>query len=306
MKKSLLLGELKNMKMIAHRLGYEMTKYPENSIEALEEIFTNQKLLDTCDGFEVDICFTKDLIPVIIHDKYIDDICDKTGLLKEYTLDEIREFKFKFRKSLNTTNDFTFNIITLEELLDFFNQNKKLLNKKIIRIESKDYLFKDNGSFENLANILNKYPKLYENMIHISFCPFNLKLLKQIQVKKKYFVLKNDLLCDYSFLITISKYMKYIDYVSLRIKNNTLPKANKSYSKRMNKKIKSDLLFMKFSNTIRENIIMKCINRYGIVNLYTLNDESEINTMCKYISDDFFYKYKDKIIITTNQPNKYK
>ena len=45
MRKELFIKELKNMKMIAHRLGYQMTKYPENSIEVIEEIFNNKKLI---------------------------------------------------------------------------------------------------------------------------------------------------------------------------------------------------------------------------------------------------------------------
>lgn len=294
------------MKMIAHRLGYQMTKYPENSIEVIEEIFNNKKLLNSCDGFEFDICLTKDLVPIVVHDKYIDDISNETGLFKDYTYEEISNLKFTFRKSIASKDNFYFKIITLDEILSFFNQNRMLLGNKTIRIETKDYLFKDNGGFKIIADIINKYPKINKNIIHISFFPFNLKLLKNIQRENKYFITKCDFLCDYSILVSIIKYCKYIDFISLRIKSDNLPKCNKSYSKRMNKKIKSDLLGMKFTNVIREKILLTCINKFGSVNLFTLNDSSEINNIINHISDDFFLKYKDKIIITTNEPNKYK
>lgn len=87
MDRSVLIKELRNMKLIAHRLGYQMTPYPENSLEVLQTIFENQEMLDACSGFEFDICFTKDHVPVVIHDKYIDDISDSYGLIKNYTFE---------------------------------------------------------------------------------------------------------------------------------------------------------------------------------------------------------------------------
>ena len=90
------IKEIKNIKLIAHRLGYQMTDYPENSLEVLKVIFKNKELLNACDGFEFDICFTKDHIPVVIHDKYVDDISDSYGLIKDYSLEELRKINFKF------------------------------------------------------------------------------------------------------------------------------------------------------------------------------------------------------------------
>ena len=95
-----LLKYLPQMKLVAHRLGYGMTDYPENSLEALKEIFAKSELLNSCDGFEFDICFTKDNIPVVIHDKYIDDVSDGYGLVSDYTLAQLKEYTFDFRHSL--------------------------------------------------------------------------------------------------------------------------------------------------------------------------------------------------------------
>ena len=133
METKLFINELKHMKLIAHRLGYQMTNYPENSLETIKYIFENKDLLNTCDGFEFDICFTKDHIPVVIHDKYIDDISDNSGLIENYTLEQLQKINFKFRKSLNYNNDYlSFKIMTLKEILSFFENNISLLKNKII------------------------------------------------------------------------------------------------------------------------------------------------------------------------------
>lgn len=52
-------NELKDMKLIAHRLGFIMTKYPENSLDAIKDIFKNQTLLNCCDGFKFDIFYKR-------------------------------------------------------------------------------------------------------------------------------------------------------------------------------------------------------------------------------------------------------
>lgn len=308
MERQMLINELKKMKLIAHRLGYQMTHYPENSLEALKYIFENKELLNACDGFEFDICFTKDHIPVVIHDKYIDDVSDNYGLIEDYTLEQLRKLNFKFRKSLKTNNDsISYKIITLEEILTFFENNIALLETKIIKIETKDYIFttKHNFNTKNItefANIINKFPNLGDNIIHLSFWPLNLLLLKNIQKKKKYKLIKNDLLCDYSILVFFTRFMPYLDNISLRIKTKNLAKKDSNNSKRVNKKIKFDLFWMKFSNVIKEKNLKYAINKYGSVGIYVLNDYEEMDEFCNHISYDFLNDNSQNIVITTNNP----
>lgn len=308
MERAKLINEFKRIKLIAHRLGYQMTNYPENSIEVLNTIFENKELLDSCYGFEFDICFTKDHIPVVIHDKYIDDICDNSGLIKDYTLEELRNIDFKFRKSLtDNTNNTTYKIVTLKEVLTLFENNIESLNDKVIKIETKDYIFtnKNNLNKKDLkvfAEILNEFPKLSQNIIHLSFWPLNLQILKRIQKKNKCELTETDLLCDYNIIVFLTKFMPYLDNISLRIKTTKLPKKDKNNSKRVNKKIKSDLFWMNFANAIKEKNLKYAIEKYGTVGLYTLNDYDEIDELCKHISNDFFIKNYEKIIITTNNP----
>ena len=308
MERQLFINKLKHMKLIAHRLGYQMTNYPENSLETVKYIFENKDLLNTCDGFEFDICFTKDHIPVVIHDKYLDDISDNHGLIEDYTLEQLKKMNFKFRKSLNyNKNSLSYKIITLKEILTFFENNIALLKNRIIKIETKNYIFTtkknlNTKSLTELANIINEFPSLHKNIIHLSYWPLNLLILKKIQQKNNYKLIKNDLLCDYNIIVLLTKIMPNLDNISLRIKESNSTKNYNKNSKKVNKKIEHDLFWMKLSNALKEKNLNYAINKYGSVNIYVLNNYNEINEFCNHISDDFFNSNFQNISITTNNP----
>ncbi len=289
------------LKFIAHRLGFQMTKYPENSLNVLKVIFENKEMLDSCSGFEFDICFTKDHVPVVIHDKYIDDISNNVGLIKSYNIDELKKMDFGFRKSL-TNSLFKFKIVTLDEILKFFSVNCNLLKDKIIKIETKDIVIFSNKNMKILADILNKFPNLSNNIIHLSYHVRNLATLKNIQINKKYYNTKSDLLCDYKIIFKFSRIFKNIDLISLRIKPSEFSKLNKKNSIRVNRKIFFYKLFMKFSNRIDEKTLKCAIKRYGSVGLYVLNNKKDIEQFCKKISNNFFEENYDKIFFTTDNP----
>lgn len=296
------IEKIKDLKFIAHRLGYAMTDYPENSLKVLETIFDVKKMLDVCYGFEFDICFTQDNIPIVIHDKYIDDITDSVGLVKSYNLKNLKEMRFGFRKSLNTNKNYKFKIITLEEILTFFENNIDKLDSKLIKIETKEAYKLSKKNMKMLAEIINKFPNLNKNIIHLSFYPQNLIILKKIQRKNNYNLIKNDLLCDYKIIASLSNIIKDIDYISLRIKTKELSKTNKSYTNRVNRKLFMDLFFMKFSNAIDEKLMRKIINKDGLVGVYVLNNENDIEEFCKNISESFFKENYQKFIFTSNNP----
>lgn len=301
------ISKTENMKFIAHRLGLEMTKYPENSINVLEEIFNNKEMLGSLYGFEFDICFTKDNVPVVIHDKYIDDISSGRGLVKSYTLKELKDVNFTFRKSINGNNkSFTFKIVALEEILDYFNLNSSLLGSRVIQIESKDIVFFNKKNLSSLADIINKYPNLKNNIIHLSFYPYNLVLLKGIQKSHNYDITKSDLLCDYKVMVMLSKLISSIDYVSLRIKTDNFPKVNSNNTNRVNRKIFSNTFFMKFSDAINEKTLKYVINKCGNAYLYVLNSDYDINEFCNRVSSKFFEDNYDKLVFTTDNPLKIK
>lgn len=302
MQKDIFYKKINTLKLIAHRLGFLMTNYPENSLEALNEIFTDSEMLNSCSGFEFDICFTKDHVPVVIHDKHIDDISNNTGLVKNYNADELQKVRFNFRRSLMDSRTYEFKIVTLEDILLFFSSHKHLLKNKVIKIETKNIHIFHKKNMKMLADIIHKFPDLADNMIHLSFYPMNLVALKNIQKERKYDVIKSDLLCDYKQIVWLTKFIKSIDFISLRVKTNHFPKRNNNNSKRVNRKIFFNTLFMKFSNAINDKTMKYAIEKYGSVGIYVLNDENDIDAFCSRISNETFKNYYDKIYFTTDNP----
>lgn len=73
------------MKVYAHR-GYS-GRYPENTMLAFK------KAAETgCEGIELDVQLTKDDVVVVIHDEKIDRTTDGTGMVRDYTYEELKKF----------------------------------------------------------------------------------------------------------------------------------------------------------------------------------------------------------------------
>lgn len=85
------------MKIWAHR-GYS-GRYPENTMLAFRKAAEAG-----CDGIELDVQLTKDDVLVIIHDEVIDRVTDGTGMVKDYTYEELK--KFNAAKKLPKVTDF--------------------------------------------------------------------------------------------------------------------------------------------------------------------------------------------------------
>ena len=93
--------------VVAHR-GFR-AQYPENTIEAFEAAIGVE-----ADMIELDVCLTRDRVPVVIHDETLDRTTDGKGLVSSHTLSELKEldagswFNAEFKGE---------SIPTLEELL---------------------------------------------------------------------------------------------------------------------------------------------------------------------------------------------
>ncbi len=72
------------MKVFAHR-GFS-GKYPENTMLAFAKAVEAG-----CDGIEIDVHLTKDMVPVIIHDDCVDRTSDGTGFIQNFICDELKE-----------------------------------------------------------------------------------------------------------------------------------------------------------------------------------------------------------------------
>ena len=109
-----------------HRGGM-MAGYPENCIESCEKTFS---LLPTF--FEIDFSFTKDSIPVLMHDLTIDRTTTGKGRVSDYTYEELQQFALVDRHRKETP----YKIPRLKDMLEWgkdrvvFNFDNKYVNTK--------------------------------------------------------------------------------------------------------------------------------------------------------------------------------
>ena len=78
------LEKLKRPWVVAHR-GYS-AQYPENTVSAFEAAIDAG-----ADMIELDVCLTKDRVPVVIHDKTLERTTDGNGLVSELTLSKLKK-----------------------------------------------------------------------------------------------------------------------------------------------------------------------------------------------------------------------
>ena len=78
------LEKIKRPWVVAHR-GYS-GRYPENTASAFEAAIGAG-----ADMIELDVCLTKDRIPVVIHDQTLERTTDGHGLVSEFTLSELKK-----------------------------------------------------------------------------------------------------------------------------------------------------------------------------------------------------------------------
>lgn len=86
------------VKALAHR-GYPM-KYPENTLSSYKAAYHL--------GFthlELDVHLSKDGVPVLMHDITIDRMTNGKGLVKDYTLAELRQFRVGENETIPTLEE---------------------------------------------------------------------------------------------------------------------------------------------------------------------------------------------------------
>ncbi|XP_070580825.1 glycerophosphodiester phosphodiesterase 1-like [Ptychodera flava] len=147
--------EPNRMLVIGHRGGaYDA---PENTIEAIREAKKNG-----ADGVELDLEFTKDGVPVLLHDSSVDRTTDGQGEIKSYTFEEIRKLNASHGHRLSAQFSKT-RIPTLQEATE----ECLRLGLKIF------YDVKGNAqqAAEALVKLFHEHPKLYESAAVCSFYP---------------------------------------------------------------------------------------------------------------------------------------
>ena len=152
-----------------HRGGM-MAGYPENCIESCEKTLS---LLPTF--FEIDFSFTKDSIPVLMHDLTIDRTTTGKGRVSDYTYEELQQFALVDRHRKETP----YKIPRLKDMLEWgkdrvvFNFDNKYVNTKgvsdRVRRASIDYYIRQlqpGGDWAEYHNIVLSVRSLDEALYY--------------------------------------------------------------------------------------------------------------------------------------------
>lgn len=152
------------MKVYAHR-GYS-GKYPENTMLSFK------KAAETgCDGIELDVQTTKDGVLVVIHDEAIDRTTDGSGLVKDYTYEEL--VKFNAGKAFHDKYGFQ-PIPTFEEYCQWVKQINLVTN---VELKSSIYYYPELE--EKILTMVRKYD-LVDRMLYSSFNHMSLVQIKKL------------------------------------------------------------------------------------------------------------------------------
>lgn len=154
-----------NTKIVAHR-GFSYS-YPENTMLAFAKAVEAG-----CDGIELDVQLTRDNEIVVIHDEKIDRTTNGTGLVRDYTLEELRRFDAhgKFKPGEFETQA----IPTLREYFTFMKDKKQFTN-----IELKNSVFRFEGMEKKVVDMVLEFG-LEDRIQFSSFNHYSMKLCKEL------------------------------------------------------------------------------------------------------------------------------
>lgn len=147
---------------IAHRGS--SGKYPENTMTAFEKAIEEK-----CDGIETDVQITRDGEMVLCHDELLDRTTDGSGLLVNYTYNDLR--KLNASAGMQGFNE---KIPALRELLDLVKESGIIVN-----LELKNSIIEYKGLEEKVLDMVYSYG-LSEKVIISSFNHYSMKKCKEI------------------------------------------------------------------------------------------------------------------------------
>lgn len=147
--------------LISGHRGGMMPGYPENSIEACEKTLS---ILPSF--FEIDPRFTKDSVMVLMHDADIKRTTTGSGLVTEFTYEELQQFNLKDREG----NITPYKVPTMLEVLEW-GKNKTVFNfdNKDNRPHTWDYYIKqlsEGGEWHAFKNIILSVRSLEEALYY--------------------------------------------------------------------------------------------------------------------------------------------
>lgn len=145
--------------------------YPENTILSIKE-----GIKAGASGVEIDVHKTKDNKLVVIHDEDIERTFKGKGLVKDYTLNQLKEFKCRnkvFQENLECR------IPTLDEVLEIIKSARIILN-----IELKTDQIHYEGIEKDVIDLVNKH-ELKDKIILSSFNHKSIKIAREIDSEIK-------------------------------------------------------------------------------------------------------------------------
>lgn len=148
------------IKWIAHR-GNGVTKYPENSCEALMQALSHPMI----DGVELDVRLTKDHEVIIFHDATLERMSNGIGFVRDKAWEELKQLTLisgKYHTKISKLSDFL----------------KHVHTSKIILIELKE----ETGDYKILADKVCRILERYSNL-NLYLVSFRVDLMKYIEKK---------------------------------------------------------------------------------------------------------------------------
>ena len=150
----------------AHR-GFS-GQYPENTMLAFRKA-----LAAGCEGIEFDVHLTRDGKLVIVHDEAIDRTSDGTGLVRDYTYEELCRFNFAYPSRFGDAFGFE-KIPTLEEYMDLVKDTDIITN-----IELKTGIYEYPGIEKAVYDVLTAYD-MVDRAVVSSFNHFSVMRMKAL------------------------------------------------------------------------------------------------------------------------------
>lgn len=152
------------MRVFAHR-GYS-GRYPENTMLAFKKAAEAG-----ADGIELDVQLTKDGRVVVIHDEKVDRTTDGTGMVKDYTLEELQKLNAGVLYPQVCDME---PIPSFDEYCEWAAQTDLITN---IELKTGEYYYE--GLEEKMAEIIRKYG-LEDKVLFSSFNHLSLIKMKKL------------------------------------------------------------------------------------------------------------------------------
>lgn len=138
------------------------------------------------DGIELDVQLTKDGHPVVIHDESIDRVSDGKGLVKDFSLEELR--KFSFHNGMEKYKGVK--VSTLEDVLEAVKSGHMKVN-----IELKTGIFWYPGIEEKVIDVV-KRTGMEEKVIYSSFNHYSIQRIQELSPCADTAYLYSDVIID--------------------------------------------------------------------------------------------------------------